>query len=295
MVGEIAGLCAAACWALGSLLFSRIGRRTTPEAMNLGKCLFAGLLLSATALLFGSGPWVSGPAGVWLVLSAIAGLTIGDTAYFGSLVRLGLSPALLLLSSAPAFTALGGWLFLEEPLTSRDLAGIGAVSVGIGLVVWQPRKPGKAPGTERRVVVGVALGVLAAIGQASGSLLSKRAMVLGLTPLQTGGGRLLVGGLVLALFLTLRGKIAPVARELSADRTWLRVAGASLVGSYVGIWLAQIAIDGARSTGIAATLLGTSPIFALPIARIAGEKIEARAVVGALLGVGGVALLTSSA
>lgn len=292
MVGEIAGLCAAACWAAGSLLFSRIGRQTSPEAMNLGKCLAAGTLLFATALLLGAGTWSMGPALVWLVLSAIAGLTIGDTAYFGALVRLGMGPALLLLSAAPAFTAVGGWLFLGEPLTSRDLAGIGAVSVGIALVVWQPRGDRAKAGPERRLGEGVALGILAAICQATGSLLSKRAMVLGLTPIQTGGGRLLVGGVALAVFLAVRGRLAPAIRELDKDRTWVRVAGASLVGSYLGIWLAQVAIDGARSTGIAATLLGTSPIFALPIAKLAGEKIEARAVVGALLGVFGVALLT---
>ena len=292
MVGEIAGLSAAACWALGSLFFSRIGRTTSPEAMNLGKSLGAGLLLVTTAVLVGGGGFTLGPALLWLVLSAIAGITIGDTAYFGALVRLGMGPALLLLSSAPAFTALGGWALLGEPLTGRDLAGIAAVSVGIALVVWRPPPSGAPP--ERRAS-GVALGILAVIGQASGSLLSKQAMVLGITPIRAGGGRLLVGGLVLALVLAVRGRLRGATGELRMNRTWLRVGAASMVGSYLGIWLAQIAINGARSTGVAATLLGTSPIFALPIARIAGEKIELRAVVGALLGVGGVALLTSSA
>ena len=289
MIGELCGLAAAACWAVGSLLFSRIGKSTTPEAMNLGKCLSAGLLLSGTALAVGGGGGVFGPGLGWLALSAVAGLTIGDTAYFGALVRLGMAPALLLLSAAPAFTAVGGWLFLGEQLTSIDGAGIGAVTAGIALVVWQPGAPG-AP--ERKLGPGIVLGIVAAMGQAAGSLLSKQAMLLGVTPLEAGGSRLLIGGVVLAAALALRGRLAPSVVALRSERTWLRVTAASLVGSYAGIWLAQVAIDRAKSTGIAATLLATSPIFAIPIARLAGETIRARAVAGAVLGVGGVALLT---
>ncbi|NUO53538.1 MAG: DMT family transporter [Polyangiaceae bacterium] len=295
MIGEVAGLCAAACWAVGSLLFTRLGKRTSPEAMNLGKCLAAGSLLTITGALVGWGDAISTTALLWLLASAIAGLTIGDTAYFGALVRLGMAPGLLLLSSAPVFTALGGWLFLDEALTARDLAGILAVIAGVGLVVTAPSTgPSAEPEGRRRdrLLPGIALGVIAALGQASGTLLSKQAMVLGVTPVQAGGLRLLMGGAVLGVILAIRGRGPRVVGELEADRTWLRIAGAGMIGSYAGIWLAQIAISRAKTTGVAATLLATSPIFALPIARFAGETIGLRAVLGAVVGVGGVALLT---
>lgn len=295
MIGEVAGLCAAACWAVGSLLFARLGRRTSPEAMNLGKCIAAGSLLGATGLLIGWGSPIGGVAMAWLLASALAGLTIGDTAYFGALVRLGMAPGLLLLSSAPVFTALGGWLFLGEALSGRDLAGIAAVTAGVALVATAPaRGPTAEPSglrTDQRAA-GVALGILAALGQASGSLLSKQAMSLGVTPVQAGGLRLLMGGAALGLILAMRGRAPRVVRELATERTWLKIVGAGMIGSYAGIWLAQIAIDRAKTTGVAATLLATSPIFALPIARFAGEPIGLRAVLGALVGVGGIALLT---
>ena len=293
MTGELCGLAAAACWAGGSLLFSRIGRTTAPEVMNLGKSIAAGSLLVLTAIVLGWRGSMSGVAFGWLFASALAGITVGDTAYFGALVRLGLAPAVLLLSSAPVFTAMGGWVFLGESLDANEAAGIAAVTAGIALVVTAPASELSADARRTgRWGAGVALGLLAALGQAGGSLLSKQAMLSGVGPAETGGLRLLLGGTVLGLVLVARSRVAATVRELTTGRRWLRIAGASMLGSYAGIWLAQVAISRAKTTGIAATLLATSPICALPIARLAGETIRLRAVAGALLGVGGVALLT---
>ncbi len=293
MIGEVAGLCAAACWATGSLFFSRLGRHTSPEAMNLGKSAAAGSLLVFTALLLGWRGSMSGAAFGWLFASALAGITVGDMAYFGALVRLGMAPAVLLLSSAPVFTSIGGWIFLGESLGAREVLGIAAVTGGIALVVTAPaRGPSAEVRHSGRWGAGIALGVLSALGQASGSLLSKQAMLLGVAPAEAGGLRLVLGGLVLGLILAARGRASTAVGELAKNRAWLRVAGASMLGSYAGIWLAQVAISRAKTTGVAATLLATSPIFALPIARLAGETIGLRAVLGAALGVGGVALLT---
>src|SRR5688572_28864958 len=115
---------------------------------------------------------------------------------------------------------------------------------GIALVVTAPAS---GPSAEVRKGgawgVGIALGVLSALGQASGTLLSKRAMLLGVTPLEAGGLRLVLGGLVLGLILAARGRASGAVRELAKNRTWLRVAGASMLGSYAGIWLAQVAIS----------------------------------------------------
>src|SRR5205085_2067457 len=80
----------------------------------------------------------------------------------------------------------------------------------------------------------------------------------------------------------------PWTRALIAKRMWLRVGLASMVGTYCGIWLAQTALLKARSTGVATTLLATSPVFALPIAHLAGnERMTARAVIGVLIAIGG--------
>jgi len=56
------------------------------------------------------------------------------------------------------------------------------------------------------------------------------------------------------------------------------------------MWLQQVSISLAPA-GIVQTLLSASPLFILPIAALQGQKITPRAVLGALLALGGVALL----
>jgi drug/metabolite transporter (DMT)-like permease len=297
LAGEMAGLAAAATWAVGSTLFSRIGRSTSPLAMNLAKCLSAGALLALTFLaLHGVPARVPTSALAWLGASALAGLSVGDTAYFGALVRLGVPRAILLLSTAPVFATLLAWLYFAEPITPRSGAGIAVTLFGIALTVTSSRA---APGGEAtassgraRIAAGVALGLVAGLGQATGSLLSKRAMREGLDPLFVSAARLLVGGLALVATAAVRGRLRAVGGELGRDRTLLRVAGASFLGSYAGIWLSQVAIQETPSTGVATTLLATSPVFALPIAHWLGdERIRPRGVLGVVLTVVGVALL----
>jgi drug/metabolite transporter (DMT)-like permease len=304
-IGEMAALAAAAAWAIGSTLFSRIGRDVSPFAMNLGKCLTAGVMLLGTYVIV-RGPHVSAPIGSlgWLALSAIAGLTIGDTAYFNALVRLGVARAILLLSTAPVFAAIGAAVFLGEPLTLRSAIGICVTLAGITLTVGSsaPARAVDATSTiaeapnRERTLAGIAFGLISGIGQASGSLLSKHAMQSGIDPLLTSSGRLLIGGLSLALISAARGSGRTVARELAKDRAWLRIAGAGFVGSYCGIWLSQIALAQTPSAGVASTLLATSPVFALPIAHLMGdEPIRARGVIGVLITVGGIGILASAA
>ncbi len=291
-LGELSAVAAAIMWAIGSLLFGRIGRDGVPPgAMNLGKLIFAGSLLAITALaLTGHVVPMAAPTSALLLLalSGIAGLTIGDTAYFGAIVSIGVPRAILLLSAAPVFAALGGWLWLGEQLDVRALLGMALVFAGIVLVVIRRDAEG-APSSTR----GIVLGVIAALGQAAGSLLSRRAMQVGLDPLAAAVGRILVGGVGLYAIALVTRDAVPWTRALFGKRTWLRIGLASLVGTYCGIWLAQTALLRARSTGVATTLLATSPVFALPIAHVAGhEKMTFRAVFGVLTTIAGIAVLS---
>lgn len=290
-MGELAAVVAAIAWAFGSLLFARIGRDGVPPgAMNLGKLLIAGSLLALTALaLTGHVVPLGAPTSalVLLTLSGFAGLSLGDTAYFSAIVTLGVPRAILLLSSAPVFAALGGYLWLGERLDVRALTGMALVFGGITLVVVRRDAPGTSSAR------GILYGFVAALGQAAGSLLSRRAMQVGLEPLAAAVGRILTGAIGLYAIALITRDAVPWTRALLQRRTFVRVGLASLVGTYCGIWLAQTALLRSRSTGVATTLLATSPVFALPIAHLAGtEKMTVRAVVGVLITIAGIAALS---
>lgn len=67
--------------------------------------------------------------------------------------------------------------------------------------------------------------------------------------------------------------------------------GASIGGSYLGVWTSVVAADRAP-LAVAQTLCALPPVFILPLAGLVyKEHISIRAVLGAAIAVGGVALL----
>jgi drug/metabolite transporter (DMT)-like permease len=303
-IGESFALAAALCWAIGSVLFARIGKAVSPAAMNLMKCLTAATLLSIARVALSSSiaPLHLTPRSTLLLASsAVIGLSVGDTAYFSSMVRIGPSRAILLLSAAPVFATIGGVLLLGERVTARTAIAIAVTLAGIALAVTS-RDAGddlategasaKSNGAIRRRN-GVAFGLLAALCQAGGSLLSRRAMSDGIDPLAAAAGRVGIGAIVLIVSAVLFGQVRRWSREIAVDHAWAKIAAASIVGTFAGIWMAQVAIARSASTGVATTLLATSPIFALPLAHLVGhERARPRGVFAAIIAVLGVALLT---
>ncbi|MFO0662232.1 MAG: DMT family transporter [Polyangiaceae bacterium] len=297
--GELSTIVAALTWAIASMMFRRLSARVSAFAMNVAKCAFAGTMLLVTRVLIGGeGPLSAVDPKAWAALasSSIVGLAIGDSAYFAAMASLGVPRAILLLSSAPIFTALGGVFLLNEPLGLRaSPRDHHHARKGIALVVTRST-PSDEPSTRQpraSVAKGIAFGLVAALAQAGGSLLSKGAMQAGIDPLAASVGRLFVAVVGLLGFGIVTGRLAIWARELSTDRVMLKISGASMLGTYLGIWLSQYAIQHARSTGVASTLLATSPLFALPLAHITGvERATVRSVMGAIIALGGVTLLT---
>jgi len=311
MIGELAALGASCCWAVGSHLFGRIGRsgEVPPGAMNLGKCLTAMALFALTASVIGAVgghvvPIVSLRAAGWLLASGFVGLALGDGAYFQAIVTIGVRRALLLLSTAPVFAAIGGALWLGERLGVREWAAILAVMLGVGVVV-EERDASPAPGNDRAsslpaapaptrlTTAGVLFGVAAGLGQAAGSLMSRAAMAEGVTALDAALVRLPAGVVGIVILAVLSRRLVGYTRALRRSGVMGAVAGSAAIGTYLGIWLSQFAIGHAESTAVASTLLATSPIFALPLGKwLNADRISPRALGGTMVACAGLMLLT---
>ena len=302
MIGELAALSASCCWAVGSHLFGRIGRsgEVPPGAMNLGKCVAALGLFAATALVFGAlgghvVPVVSTRAGGWLVASGFVGLALGDGAYFQAIVTIGVRRALLLLSTAPVFAAVGGVVFLGERLGPREWAGILAVMIGVGLVVYERDAVTADRAPQSLTVAGVLFGAAAGLGQATGSLMSRAAMAEGVTALDAALVRLPAGVVGILILAALSRRLVGYTRALRRPGVMGAVAGSAAIGTYVGIWLSQFAIGATAKTATASALLATSPIFALPLGKwLNGDRITPRAVAGTFAACAGLYLLTTA-
>ncbi len=71
---------------------------------------------------------------------------------------------------------------------------------------------------------------------------------------------------------------------------WLALGG-SICGPFLGVWMSLVAVK-YTATGIAAAIMATVPILVIPLVIIFyHEKVTLKAVLGAIVAVGGVTLL----
>ena len=291
-VGEIAALSAAAAWAVASLMFTRLGARVPPVALNLAKCVIALVLLSATGVALGAdlpGAELDRRDLTMLAVSGLVGLTIGDSLYFGALLALGPRRALLLWALTPPATVLLGWVFLGEHLVAGQIAGIALTLAGVIWVIVE-RTHTTARKARIRSRTGILLGVGAAVCQAVGNLLTKAGGG-DLPALEISVVRLAFGAAGLLVVAGAMGQLRTVAPVVKSPRLAGGVFVATLIGTYLGLWLSMAGLRYAE-IGVASTLSCTSPIFVLPLAYfVSKERVSARAAAGALIAVLGIGLI----
>lgn len=290
--GESACLGAAVLWAATVLLFRRPIRDHGPRTINLAKCLLAAVLQGATVVVLGqTGALLQAPGSelAFLAVSGLVGLTLGDTALFAAVSRIGVHRTLLLQTLAPVFAAALAALWRGERPTGFQAAGTVLILAGVALVVAPRRGDAEGPGWDAR---GIFLSVVAALGQGVGVVLAKSGME-SIPPVPASFFRLAVAALgLLALSLALRrlGRIVPLLR---APSSLARVVPATFLGTYIALFLMMAGVALAPA-GVAAVLLATSPVFSLIFESIADRKpISWRAALGTALAVGGVAVLVS--
>ena len=287
-IGEIAALSAALLWAISSIVYSRLGLKISPLQLNFYKGIIAIALIILTLIIQGAALGdLSFSTIALLALSGVIGIGLGDTAYFAALNSLGARRTLLLETASPPMGALLALIFIGEQLTYSAWIGIVLTILGIAWVISE-RNPLDRIAVSRQ---GIIWGILAAIAQALGAVISRFALIQSdISPLESTLIRL-VGGTAIVLGLLL----LPVAQQTEVKwqlslRSLLIIAIAAFGSTYLGIWLQQTSLKFAP-TGIAQTFLATSPLFILPIVALRGEKISLRAILGVVISLSGISVM----
>jgi len=290
-LGALAALLAAFFWASASLLFAQAGQWLPPLHLNLFKGICGSALLGLTLLVLpGSISAFTPSALLWLGLSGLIGISLGDTAYLSALNELGPRRTLLLSILAPPMTAVLSLILLHEALTLWAWGGIAITTAGVAWVIGERTSDdlGQPPVRWH----GVIWGLVAALAQ-SGAVILSRAVFLttSVNALQSAMIRLAAGvvGLLVWMILTGQARINKSALKVQ-PRLWGYVFAATFLGTYLAMWLQQVALTYAAA-GIVQTLLATSPIFVLPLAAWRGERLTPRAILGAVVSLLGVWLL----
>jgi drug/metabolite transporter (DMT)-like permease len=227
---------------------------------------------------------------IWLGLSGVIGLSLGDAFYFQSLVSVGPRLGSLLLSLAPIFGSIIAWVFFGEILTTLQITGIALALAGIGWVVVSHKEPPDTPhGHTQR---GVFFGVLAGLGQAIGLVLSKQGMFGEFSPFQANAIRMLAATVFIWIWAAIQGEAGVTFKSMREKPQALRlIALGAFVGPLLGVSSSLFAVQHTE-VGVASTLMALPPVIVLPISYfVYKEKIGWQAVAGTVLAIAGVAVL----
>ena len=298
LIGIIAALCSAASWAMGAILFKKLGEILSPFAMTLVKCGLSILLLGAAVLVVGHERINSQT--LWLLtISGVLGIAVSDTLFFAALQHLGARDMVLLMTVGQVFTILLAITILKERPILGQWLGIALVIAGVTVVLYGQLPPEKQASQLR----GLILGILSAIAMSISIIFTNIALpedetgtsAIKMVRIQLQGTliRMLAGGVGLLIFglatRRLHGWLTPFKNVKLAGR----FIGAVTVVTFGGFFLSQVAVtNGKVSTN--STLIATEPLFVLVLAAVLlKERITAKVLAGTIITFGGIMLLCS--
>lgn len=293
LIGELAALATSFFFATTALIFTQTGRMVGSQVTNRLRLTFALIYLVIINLLFFREPLpfsAERSRWLWLGLSGIIGLALGDAFLFQALVSIGPRLGTLLLSLAPIFGSIIAWMFFGEVLDILQITGIALALAGIAWVVLSHEEPPNTPqGYTRR---GVLFGALAGLGQAVGLVLSKQGMFGNFSPFQANAIRMVAAVLFIWGWAFFDGKVSATFTALREKPGALPlIALGALMGPLLGVSASLLAVQHAE-VGVASTLMALPPVIILPVSYfVFKERIGWQAILGTTLAIAGVAIL----
>jgi drug/metabolite transporter (DMT)-like permease len=295
--GEIAGLLTAVFWTVTSMAFESAGKKVGSLAVNLIRLVIAFFFIGIFS-------WISRgfffPTDAtayqwqWLALSGLVGFVIGDLMLFQALVVVGARVSMLVMSLAPPFAALVGWLVLGEVLTPMNWLGMTVTIAGIVLVILKREKSELNGSIKNRLkssysLPGLIMALGGAIGQATGLVLSKKGMG-SYDAFSSSQIRVLTGIAGFSILFIFMKRWTRVWAALKNPPAMRRITLGAFFGPFLGVSFSLLAVQHTE-TGIAATLMSIVPVLIIiPSVLIFREKINLKEIIGAIITVAGVAM-----
>jgi drug/metabolite transporter (DMT)-like permease len=294
-LGELAGLATSVMWSGTSTFFTLAGRRIGSVVLNRVRLVLAVFFLMVTHWLLYGQPIPIGAEGfrwIWLGVSGVIGLVLGDAFLFQAFVLIGPRISMLLMSFAPVIATIVSWVFLDEVLGGLQVLGIGVTVLGITLVVSDRPQVNNTKAENRDYVRGLLFGLCGAAGQALGLVTSKLGLAGEFSALSGNVIRMLAAVITMWVLTIVIGQAGTTIRRfIRAGGARYYVLGGAILGPFLGVWLSLIAVQ-YTEVGVASTLMSLAPIFLLPVGRVLfHEQIGWKAIGGTVVALMGVAIL----
>jgi drug/metabolite transporter (DMT)-like permease len=290
--GELAALATACFWTVTALSFEFAAKRVGSLAVNMIRLTLAFLILGLFNLVL-RGMFLPLDASVhawlWLSLSGLVGLVLGDYFLFKSYAILTSRIAMLIMTTVPPMTALIGWLLLGEKMTLLHIFGMFLTVGGIFMAIFSMPENGKKLRLSYPVK-GIVFALIGAAGQAGGLVLSKYGMG-DYNSFAASHIRLIAGMAGYALIILILGKGGLIRNAIHDGKGMRVIALGSFFGPFLGISFSLLAVK-YTETGIAATIMAIVPILIIaPSVFLFKEKFTWLEIAGAFISVAGVILM----
>jgi drug/metabolite transporter (DMT)-like permease len=291
LIGELSALATAFCWSGSSIAFAEAALLAGSVKVNVTRLILAGMLLAITLIVFQIPVDFSRSQLMYLFFSGFLGLVFGDSFLFKSYEYNGPRISSLIMSTAPAISAVLAFFFLRESLSPWAIVGMIVTLLGIALVIGGRQAfSSKSPRITGR---GILFAFLGACGQGGGLITAKMAFNEGpMNGLTATFFRILSALIFLIPIAGLAGRyVAPWKIYFTDKKVFGLTLLGAILGPYLGITFSLIAIAHTK-VAVAATIMAVVPIIMLPLMKIIYKEIlNRRAYAGAIIAVAGVALL----
>ncbi len=287
-------------FSLSAIFGRQVSKHLPGTVANLCRLLMCAVLFGVWSHAFGFG--ISGQAFPILFLSGCVGFGIGDLALFQTYPRLGTRRSMVMVQCLAApFAALTEWAWLGHAPTLAQAAWGALILAGVGVALM----PGKADDQPtHHLTAGICFGTLAALCQAGGAVLSRKAYAVAAAAGQhfhtaadgvNAAYQRMLGGIFFTALFFVYLKLAhkpDESRKADWPRAWPWLIANALAGPSFGVACYQWALM-TTPTNIVLPIVATTPLLVIPLAHfLEGERVTRRAVVGGVLAVAGVIGLT---
>ncbi|MBK7669028.1 MAG: DMT family transporter [Sphingobacteriaceae bacterium] len=303
MSGELIALVTTLCWSLGIFPFTEAAKRIGTAPVNQYRLLLAWILISIILFFTNSLNILdlfSQPHlyhFVFLGASGIIGFTIGDYCSFKSFTILGPKLGSLYTTFAPGAALSMGFLVLGEKV---NLIGMLGIAITIGGVIWLTLSKKDTAAAEeagfKRDKTGIILGIIGALCQGTGLVLSKYGMDYYTEHIPTMHAvwiRLLFAFAAAFLVSLFAKKLIANSKPILTNKNNAlpyMVLG-TFLGPICGVTCSLIAIQKIE-VAVAQTIFALLPIVVLPVNLLVyKEKITLQSVFACIIAILGVVIL----
>lgn len=290
IAGEWASLAAAFAWAGSTFLYRFYGDVLRATWITLFKGIVALVFLVLTVQISGGFTPVTLTQYVLLAVSGVIGISLGDTAFFMALPKVGGSLTSAIQCLAPPLTAIGAIYFLDEHLTVKQWGGLAVTCAGVAAMILTERPPRAMALVEpiSGFKAGILWALVAALCQAVGVLMSRQPLQ-GLGPAEGAVHRIFFAVIVVLFWEWYRSRrsVTYMIQEAISIPYKGRLALAAFLGTYVGLILMVYGMTHAP-VGISLAICSSYPILVTILEYIFMRKrLQLRSLFCLFLSIGG--------